>query len=302
MEDRSSSDCHKEGYSIFTGTIADMSWPAVEAAGQRGVPIFMPVAVVEQHGPHLPLATDIYGAHFLCTHIREELAEMGIESVVAPPYYFGLNPTTGMFPGTLTIEPETMVRILTELCLQYARWGFNRQFILSHHGAPEHNQAVVDVIRTIRAQGVDGVMVMGGFIQHFIEGSYKGVYGGPIPLGEDAVIRAPESAETKAARVRLMRSRFGVHAEERETSLIMRWFPETLDESVRIDALEPMLPSPEEFERAAANHGWRDLSPLGYIGDPSVATAENGELYAFEAADMAKAIAGFMAVRPDGTI
>lgn len=61
MEDRSSSDCHKEGYSIFTSTIADMSWPAVEAAGRRGVPIFVPVAVVEQHGPHLPLATDIYG-------------------------------------------------------------------------------------------------------------------------------------------------------------------------------------------------------------------------------------------------
>ena len=302
MEDRLSTDRGKEGYSIFAGTIADMSWPAVEAAAQNGTAMLVPVAVIEQHGPHLPLATDTYGAHFLCTRIREELAKVEVEAVVAPPYYYGLNPTTGMFPGTVTVAPDTMVRILTEILLQYAGWGFKRQFILSHHGAPEHNQAVVETIQAIRAQGVDAVMVMGGFIQHFIEPSYTSVYRHPIPLDDDALIRAPESAETKAARKRLMRSDWGVHAEERETSLIMRWFPETLDPSVDIAQLEPVLPPIEEFNRAAANHGWRDLSPLGYIGDPSVATRENGELYALEAADMAQAIADFMALRPSRSV
>ena len=54
------------GCSVFTGTIADLTWPEVESAGQRHAIMLLPVAVIEQHGPHLPLATDVYGAYLLC--------------------------------------------------------------------------------------------------------------------------------------------------------------------------------------------------------------------------------------------
>ena len=54
----------------------------------------MPVAVIEQHSHHLPLATDTYGAYLLCSLIQKDLAERGIQVLIAPPYYFGVNATT----------------------------------------------------------------------------------------------------------------------------------------------------------------------------------------------------------------
>jgi hypothetical protein len=72
----------------------------------------------------------------------------------------------------------------------------------------------------------------------------------------------------------------------------MRWFPETLTEPDTIAGLPPVTPTQAEFDAAVENDGWRQLSPLGYIGAPAVATKENGELYRLEAIDMARAIAG----------
>ncbi len=90
------------GYSIFAGTLADMTWPEVEAAGSQNTPLLVPVAVIEQHSRHLPLATDTYGAYLLCSLIQEHLADRGVQVLIAPPYYFGVNATTSMFPGSLT--------------------------------------------------------------------------------------------------------------------------------------------------------------------------------------------------------
>lgn len=281
------------GYSIFSDTIADMTWPAVEKAAARHLPILVPVAVIEQHGHHLPLATDTYGAHLLCSLVRSELAKMGLDSVIAPPYYFGLNVTTGMFPGSLTIKPETMIAVLTEILENYARWGFERQLIINHHGDPQHNQAIVQTIRALRAESVKATYVVGGIVQEFIDASYEAVFHRPLPLEGDEIVRAADSAATVAARERLTRSSlpFDVHAGERETSLIMRWYPELLNKDVILADIEPVPESLREFHRAEPAGKWRELSPWGHIGDPAAASADNGDLYALEAADIAAAIA-----------
>lgn len=279
------------GYSIFDRTIADMTWPEVEAAGRRGAAMLVPVAVIEQHGPHLPLATDTYAAYLLCVEARDELERSGIEAVVAPPYYFGMTPTTRMFPGSVNISREAMTSVLAESMVNYASWGFKRQFVVNHHGDPEHNSAIVQAIDTARAQGVDAVFTLGGWVGAIVEQVYTAAFGEPIPLPESAILRAPESQETRQARERLSRSNLNVHAEERETGLIMRWFPETLNQKIQTDKLPPVLPTMREFGDACAQRGWRELSPEGYIGDPSVATPENGELYALEAVDIGRAIA-----------
>jgi creatinine amidohydrolase len=282
------------GYSIFAETIADMTWPAVEAAAGRKAILLVPIAVIEQHGPHLPLATDTYGAYLLAARIKGELADVGVEALVAPPYYFGMNPTTGMFPGSLTVDRSTMVAILTQLLANYADWGLNRQFVLNHHGDPTHNDAVMEAIRSVRSTGVDVVYTMGGFVRQFIEEAYTSAFHRSLPLPENALLQAPESAETKAARERLTRSTLHVHAEEYETSMIMRWYPEVLADQVPIESLSPVLPTTGEFDRAIKEGQWREVSPLGYIGDPAAAKAETGELYALEAADVARAISAWL--------
>lgn len=277
--------------SVFDGTIADLTWPEVESAGQRHAIMLLPVAVIEQHGPHLPLATDVYGAYVLCAKAREELERLGIEALVAPPYYFGVNSTTGMFPGSLTISRDLMSAVLAETMANYASWGFTRQFVLNHHGDPQHNHAIVDAIRAARSRGADASLVLGGWLGDVVGEVYAATFGEPIPLPDSAIVRASESEETRRIREQVSRSHLNIHAEEKETSLVMRWFPQTLNQDIQIDRLEPVLPTMDEFNEACGRGGWRELSPLGYVGDPSVASRENGELYAYEAADMARAIA-----------
>jgi creatinine amidohydrolase len=288
-------DMSTGGYSIFRETIADMTWPAVDEAASRQAVMLVPIAVIEQHGPHLPLATDIYGAYLLSVHIKAELAKSGVEAVIAPPYYFGMNPTTGMFTGSLHIERETMVNVLTQLFLNYGRWGFGRQFILNHHGDPTHNDAIMEAIRSVRSQGIDAVYTMGGFVRQFIEEAYTSAFHKPLPLPQAALLQAPESQATRLARERLTKSSLHVHAEEFETSMIMRWYPDTLAPDVDVKTLTPVLPTSSEFDQAIQEGRWRELSPAGYIGDPSVATPDTGEIYALEAVDIARAIVAWLA-------
>jgi creatinine amidohydrolase len=286
------------GYSIFAETLADMTWPEVEAAGVRNTPLLVPVAVIEQHSRHLPLATDTYGAYLLCSLVRKALGEQGLEVLIAPPYYFGVNATTSMFPGSLTVSPATMKTILTEILENYARWGLRRQFIVNHHGDPQHNRAIVETIQTMREQGVETTYFLGGMIQGFVDAAYQGAFHKPLPLSGDAVLRAPESERTRVAVSRLTLSKgLDIHAGERETSLIMQWFPETMAKHVDIRELEPVPETAREFQEAESSGRWRELSPWGHIGDPAAATPENGELYALEAADMAAALADFLRSR-----
>ena len=286
------------GYSIFAGTIADMTWPQVEAAAAVGTPILVPVAVIEQHSRHLPLATDTYGAYLLCSLIQKDLAARGMPVLIAPPYYFGVNATTAMFPGSVNVSPDTMRAVLTEILQNCARWGLRRQFIVNHHGDPQHNRAIVETIRDLRGQGIETTYFLGGMIQGFVDAAWQGTFHQPLPLTGDAVLRSPESATTRAALARLTRSTgLDVHAGERETSLIMRWFPETLASDEPATALTPVPETLEEFQEAETAGRWRELSPDGHIGDPAKASRENGELYALEAADMAEALAQFLAAR-----
>jgi creatinine amidohydrolase len=279
-------------YSIFAGTIADMTWPAVEQAGERHLPILVPIGVIEQHGHHLPLGTDTYGAHLLCLLVKAELTRAGLESVVAPPFYYGLNTTTGMFPGSLTVRPETMVAVLTETLENYAKWGFERQLIINHHGDPEHNRAIIKAVKATRSRGAKTTYVVGGLIQEFLDAAYESAFHEPVPLEGDEIVRVPDSQTTTDARKRLTNSRldFDVHAAERETSLIMRWFPELLSQEVPLADIEPVPQSLREFARAESEGTWRELSPWGHIGDPAMATVQNGDLYVYEAADMARAL------------
>jgi creatinine amidohydrolase len=278
-------------YSVFEGTIADMTWQQVEEAAASKAILLVPAAVIEQHGPHLPLATDTYGAYLLCRQVEDHLSSLGIPACIAPPCYYGITATTAMFPGTINIRRGTFVALLTDLFGEHARWGFGRQFVMNHHGDPQHNDAIAEAVRTARSEGIDVVYAAGGFIGAAVESAYEGAFGTALPLPAAGLLLAAESDATRAYRENVTRSSLQVHAEERETSMIMKWFPGLLTEVVSVAGLEPMLPTPKEFNAAAKDGRWRELSPLGYIGDPSVASIENGELYALEAADIADAIA-----------
>ncbi|MBT2450149.1 creatininase family protein [Streptomyces sp. ISL-43] len=87
------------GSSVFAGTMADLTYPQVEAAAAAGTCVLLPTGVIEQHGPHLPLGTDAYGAYQLCRMVKDELDRHQVPALIAPPVFWGINQVSGAFAG-----------------------------------------------------------------------------------------------------------------------------------------------------------------------------------------------------------
>ena len=103
------------GYSIFHETMVDMTWPEVEKAARDGAVVLMTTAVIEEHGPHMSCGIDTYLGYLMCKITRRELEARGVKAVIAPPFYWGINVSSHVFPGTFTVRPETMKALLHDL-------------------------------------------------------------------------------------------------------------------------------------------------------------------------------------------
>lgn len=117
-------------YSVFQDTMADMTYPQIEEAAKKDLPVLFPVGVIEEHGPHLCLGTDTYLAFHLCQLVRTKLAAQQIDSLIAPPFYWGINSATSGFAGSFTVKPETMVSVLLDILGCLKRWGFSQVFLV----------------------------------------------------------------------------------------------------------------------------------------------------------------------------
>ena len=103
--------------------MADMTWQEVERAARDGAVILLPTAVIEEHGPHMGCGVDTYLAYQTCLLARRELEARGIKALIAPPFYWGRNGTTHVFPGTFTTRAATMKAMLHDLLDSLRSWG-----------------------------------------------------------------------------------------------------------------------------------------------------------------------------------
>lgn len=137
--------------SIFQDTMVEDNWTKYQNGENRNIPVLFPIGVIEEHGPHLPLGSDIYWSYAMCSMVKEKLREMNKESVIAPPYYWGINHCTGAFPGTFSLKPETMGQVLFEIFENLSRFHFHDIYCFNYHGDAAHVAAIVDAIK--RANG-----------------------------------------------------------------------------------------------------------------------------------------------------
>jgi creatinine amidohydrolase len=233
-----------------------LSWQ--EAAGldaERTVAV-IPVAALEQHGPHLPLDTDT----FLVTSVVEAAAQLaGAHGpVLVPPTIFAGSSAHHMaFAGTVTLRPETLAAVVRDVCLSLAQHGFRRLLVVNGHGG---NRAVVAAtVQSIGAEAPVSVSALDYWT-----------------LATDVVTELRESPPGGMA-----------HACEFETSLMLHLRPE----SVRTELIAREIPEPrfslerlDLFERAPLTVHWKthELSSSGVLGAPDLATAEKGRVF-FEA-------------------
>lgn len=247
-------------YSIFEKTIADMNYQEIEEASKKQAIILFPIAVIEEHGPHLCLGSDVYLTYILCKRVKEAIEKEGLDSLIVPPFYWGINNVTGSFAGSFTVKRNTMKTILIDLLLCLKNWGFNRIYLFNFHGDYNHNITMIDSV--IDARIDSGVRAFAVFEEFMLgrfglkgDEEYIATYKSSIPNGSP-----PEFMD--------------VHAGSFETSLMEMNFPELVNKEVA-RTLESSKTTWQDGR--VWSRGWDDarkITPLGYCGDPSVIDLE----------------------------
>ena len=117
---------------IETGReLVSASWPEIEAglADEHRVAI-VPLGSTEQHGPHLPFATDTWIADELGARLARTLPD----AVLLPTLPLGAASEHLAFPGTLSLRPETLIELLRDVARSLCQHGFREIFCFSAHG------------------------------------------------------------------------------------------------------------------------------------------------------------------------
>ena len=109
--------------------LKDMKWPEVQEALKRDPVVIVPVGSCEQHGPHLPVSTDVDLPLYVATKAAEKVG-----AIVAPPVPYGYNEKEWKFPGTISLKTETLTAVLYDICESLSRSGFRYVVLLNGHG------------------------------------------------------------------------------------------------------------------------------------------------------------------------
>ncbi|MBC7283092.1 creatininase family protein [Hoeflea sp.] len=221
--------------------------------------VILSVSATEDHGSHMPLDTDTV----LGMAVAEGAAKRAPEDIlVMPPIPYGFNEHHKDFPGVIWIEPETLISFITDVTKSLAHHGFRRILLLNSHGS---NHPVLDL--AARKTVIQSEVLC-------VSCSYWNLI----------------SNEINAIR----KSELGgiAHAGEFEAAMYMYLHPDLVDLSKATKQIAHN-PGSKFFNLDLAGGGgkamlmrwWSSVSEDGTMGDPTVATAENGKLFLDAAID-----------------
>lgn len=227
---------------------AYLTWKQVEALSKDDTLLVLPTAAIEQHGHHLPLATDTLINNCMLGKALDLLPKEMLVYALPAVCYGKSNEHLG-FPGTLSVSAATFMAVIRDIGGSLAASGFKKLVLFNTHGG---NAALVDVMaRDLRAEfGLRTFTLFG-------------------------------SAGAKFEGLNPQEAAYGFHAGEVETALLLSATPELVktDQYTKnyiADIGEPELLKPEF---SGANFAWltRDIAQSGVMGDPGPATAESGD-------------------------
>ena len=111
-----------------------LNWQEIEIiAKDKRSTLIWPFGAVEQHGPHLPLATDsIFVDEIICEVLKLIPNETPIKKI--PTQYFGFSPEHKGFDGTISLSSTLLISMIKEVGVQIADMGFKRLIMLNAHG------------------------------------------------------------------------------------------------------------------------------------------------------------------------
>ena len=211
----------------------------------------LPLAATEQHGPHLPLETDVLIAEAYLARVRERLADTLPVSFL-PIERIGISSEHIDFPGTLTLSPEDAIQNWIALGKSIAQAGLRKLVIVTSHGGNSAAMSLVAQELRTRAKMLVVTTAWGR-------------------LSAPETLFPPEEVE------------HGIHGGAVETSIMLARY----HERVRRESIANFHPSTvamkKEFRwlstQRPAPFAWQtqDLHPSGAVGDATLASAEKGE-------------------------
>ena len=243
------------GNSLFDQTMVDMKWPEIEKAATEGAIVLLPTGVIEEHGPHMGLGVDALCSVLSCRLAKKNLEEEGIRALIAPPYYWGINTATGVFPGSFTVRKDTMKAVLYDILICLKRWGFTYVFNLNWHGDEDQITAVLEAIREARGEsGVKAYSILQAFDVRRLKMTGDEPY---VLVQQDGFSPAPRSNYLE------------IHAESFETGLMAAYFPDHVDTALAKTLKSTNLTVEDLMVWAKGGDEARKVTPLGYFGDPA---------------------------------
>jgi len=230
---------------------AEMTWRDFERADMTRVIAVLPVAAVEQHGPHLPLGVDAF-VNEGCVARAAAALPNDLPVLFLPVQTVGVSGEHSGFPGTLTLTVETAVRAWTEIGDGVARTGCRKLVIMNSHGG---NVAAIEAVA----------------LHLRMRWRMLAVHASWRRLGYPDGLFSPREMA------------YGVHGGDAETSLTLALRPEL----VRRAQVRDFPSAAEGVERDFAlmrakpplAYAWAasDLNPQGAVGEADKATPEKGE-------------------------
>jgi creatinine amidohydrolase len=221
----------------------DLTWPEIKALAPD-TPVVIPVAAIEQHGHHLPVATD---SMLLGEVIRRVSSVMNEQVLFAPLQWLGNSDHHMDFAGTLSARARTYLDVLNEAIDNAIIHGFKRIVFVNGHGGNivPGKQAVFEARQRYRDR--NDLLLL--FCTYW------------------------DFAKPWETRPDLVQQSMG-HACEFETSMIMRIAPPLVKKDVK--TLETVS---VDFGFEPAYRGWttKDRTIAGHMGSPQFSTVEKGE-------------------------
>lgn len=227
-------------------------WTTAElaAADASRLVAILPVAAIEQHGPHLPLSTDaVINRAILAEAVGAMPADL--PAVILPEQQVGLSPEHLAFPGTLTLAPSTLTMLWTQIGDSLARAGVRKLLMFNSHGGQP--QIMDGVARDLR-------------VRHGMLAAHVSWFDFGLP---DGVFDTDELAH-------------GIHGGAIETSIMLHAAPD----AVRMDKAADFPSASKDMTGSyrwlgplgPVAFGWmsQDLNRAGAMGDATAAAADKG--------------------------
>jgi len=231
--------------------MSEMTRVDIQKALDRGFStVVFAVGSNEQHGPHLPTSTDTLEGDVLANKVTLKLGR----ALQAPSINVGCSDAHMVFPGAISLRPETLKSLIRDYCVSLAKQEFRNIVILPSHGGNFNavREVTDDLNRSLEGTKVVSYTDLKGLLGFLTEFSSK--YG--ITAGES-----------------------GAHAGESETSMVLAIRKDLVDMKNAETGFVDRSIFDDKMMGLMYSQGIKAVSKNGVLGDPRKAKAGQGEEY-----------------------